>query len=185
MHGGSGGRKPTKGYAIYSNLTNFNDILSSPDLLNNRYQIAALEGRGQDLLREAEEHDQSALLDDAARAAAMIKDGLHHGNMSRLQAGTDMLLEALAPLKNARDLRREWYDTLRLASILKGQENNRILAEAGMIPAVVVWEFIGLTQRLAFQFIPVANDRSAYMRELRAHIPEPPGENGNGKEIEK
>ena len=179
MHGGRAGRKPTKGYAIYENLTNFNEILMNPDLLNNRMQITALEAIAQDLIEEMTEHDQSALLDDAAKAATMISAGLQFGDMVRLRAGTDMLLEALAPLKNARDLRREYYDNVGLSAKLKELEMKRSLAESGMIPAVVVWEYISFNQRMMFQFIPNANDRAAYMRKLRAVVPEPPGKHSD------
>ncbi len=175
MHGANAGRKPSKGFAIYHNLHDFNEILASSELLNNRMHLSALEAQIQDRIKEMTETDESGYLDDANKAAAMIAAGLQKGYQPRIQAGVDMLMEALAPLKNARENRREMCEVIRLANILKDSQIKWDLANAGMIPAVVVWEFIGLNQRLMFQFIPSANDRAAYQRELMSHIPAPPG----------
>ncbi len=183
MHGAHGGRPPSRSYSIYHNLGNFNEIIMSPDLLNNRNQIAALEAMAQGLIKEMTEHDGLALLDDLNKALRMMAGSVHVGNLTTLRAGMDMAMEAIGPLINARDLRNEFYDVQRLNGILKDQEMKRELANSGMIPAAVVWEYIGLNQRLMFQFIHSANDRAAYMRELRTMVPEPPGkEDGDTQE---
>lgn len=183
MHGANGGRPKKKTYAIYRGLEGFNELLADPDLLNNRMQITTLELIAEDLAKELFEHDQSALLDDLNKALRMIAGSVRVGNMSRLQAGLDMAMEAASPLTNARDLRREIYENYKLAGILKAQESKRVLDESGMIPAAVVWEFIGLNQRLMFQFIPSSTDRTAYMRELRSMVPEPPDNGSASKSI--
>ncbi len=175
VHGSSGGRPPSPSYSIYHNLGNYNEILASPDLLNNRYQIAALEAMAQKLIKEMTEHDGLALLDDLNKALRMMAGSVHRGNLTTLRSGMDMAMEAIGPLINARDLRNEFYDVQKLNGTLKDQEMKRQLATAGMIPAVVVWEYIGLNQRLMFQFVPDQNDRAAYMRQLRSMVPEPPG----------
>ncbi len=181
MHGGRAGRKPTTGYAILENLKGYNAILKDDRLLRNTQHIAALDSVGLDLVKEMNEHDNSTLLDDAQKAARTIADAAKFGNMDRIRAGTDMLLEAITPLTHARDLRREWYDILALRNRLVDSERKWMM-EDQMIPVLHVYEFMTVFQQLAIQFIPAQNDRAAFSRRLMAYFPSPPNENGNVKD---
>jgi rubredoxin len=178
MHGGNAGRPRTKGYAILENLKGFNDLLKDERLLSNSQHIAALDSMSLDLVHEMTEHDHSALLDEAQKAARMVVDGLRYGNTARTQAGADMLLEALAPLRHARDLRREYYDIMNLRNRMVDSERKWMMESEQMIPVSHVYEFMTIFHQLAFQFIPTQNDRAAFARRLMAYFPAPQAENG-------
>jgi hypothetical protein len=170
MHGAKGGRPPSKEYAILEQIKGFNLILDSPDLLSNTQEIAAVKALGLQQVEEMLKADRGALLDDANRAAAMIAGGLRYGNQSRIQAGTDMLLEALAPLKNARSLRFEYYETVKLQNILINNQLKWAMENRQMVPWVQVVEFMSIFQRFMFKYLPNVGDRSSFLKDIRPYF---------------
>ena len=170
MHGAKGGRKPSKEKAILANIKGFNDILNSPNLLDNVTEIAAVKAISLQLIEEMTEHDQGALLDDANRAAAMIAGGLHKGYQPRIQAGVDMLLEALAPLSNARDLRHEYYETTKIHNLLVNNQLKWMMENRQMVPWVQVIEFMSIFQRFMFRYLPSSTDRANFLKDMRPYF---------------
>ena len=170
MHGAKGGRPLSKQHMILEKIQGFNAILDSPDLLTNTQEIAAVKALGLQQIEEMLQADRGALLDDANRAAAMIAGSIRTGNMHRLKAGADMLLEALAPLQNARSLRFEYYETIKLQNILINNQLKWAMENRQLVPWVQVVEFMSIFQRFMFKYLPNVNDRSSFLKDIRPYF---------------
>lgn len=174
MHGAggdNGGRPPKQAYAILSNLgPNYNEILRSKDLLDNSNQIAALDVIVNKLVEEMHQYDAGAAVDDMMKAYTMIANAQRYGNTSRIRAGLDMLLEAMAPLRTSQQVRDEIYTNYTLRNRMVDNQRKWALENKQMVPWIQVVEIVGVFQQLMFQYLPSGSDRSSFLKALKARF---------------
>ncbi len=185
MHGAggsNGGRPPSQEYAIIQNLyPQYNQILSSPELLSNVQDIATLRAIGLHLFAEMEKYDTGASMNDLQKALATIGGAIQYGNTGRLRAGVDLALSAMAPVVAAEKTRREYYDTLNLANRMRDSERKWILANQEMVPWVQVIEILDIFSQQMFKYIQDPSHRSAFTKEFKDRFGDVSRKNGDAK----
>jgi len=183
MHGAggsNGGRPPSQEYAIIQNLyPQYNQILSSPELLNNTQDIAALRAIGLDLFEKMEKYDTGASMDDLQKAIATIGGAIHYGNTGRLRAGVDLALSAIAPVAAAEKTRKEYYDILNLVNRMRDSQRKWALENKEMVPFIQVLELLDIFSQQMFKYLPDASHRSAFVKEFKDRFGSVARTNGN------
>lgn len=184
MHGAKGGTanggggQPGREYAILENLhPNYNAILRSEKLLENSQHIAALDSLALTLIEEMKKYDYGAALDDLQKSYSMISAAHQYGNTSRIRAGLDMFLEAMAPLRSSYETRQEYYEIVMVRDRLINSQFKRMMENKQMVPWVQVMEFANLFVRIMFKHVRDQPTKTAIMNDIRPYFR--PDENGN------
>lgn len=169
-NGKAHGHPPGLKYQVFSRLNSrYNQILSNPNLLDMKEEIAALQIRLEKVAEEITEHSERANWGDVVSSSEMINVALSHRDFPRAYAGLTMLLEAIAPYRAVQEGWADYESTVSLKSRITDLQRKWDLESGGMYSAEEVMEMVNVFQLLMFKFIPEAAMRSAFMRILRTY----------------
>lgn len=200
MHGAGGGRPPTTGKFIPPQqiADAYNAVYEDPSLLSLATNIALSEARTQDLLAMIDDNDIRAQAGDISVGLNMLLNAVvasaeeiervsgipqfaededgepfewNLQNSEWMIKQIREIREALTPAVHAQKVWRQVNEQLEITRRLNDTERKWIDQHDQMVPMSQVIEAMAIVIRMALKFIPNAQDRSKFAKQMRELVP--------------
>ena len=161
----------------------YNAVYKDPSLLSLSLNIALSEARTFDLLNMIDDNDIRAMAGEVSTALNSVINLIYsaeremkQGNtptyqLKEIKASADTIMEMLQPAIIEDKIWHKVNEQLEITRRLNDTERKWIDQHDQMVPMSQVLEAISVIMRKALIFIPNAQDRSAFAKEMRALSP--------------
>lgn len=172
MHGAKGGRPPGRNYRIAQNLqAAYNQVLASPDLINNAEEIAALWSRNDQIMHRLDKAETRMAMQQIRTGLDTAQGAMMFGDIKKTSRGLSMALEGLKIMEVEREIWWEFRLNADLLNKMRNFQQKWDMDNKQMLSAQQVVEVITLMLNMIYKYIPDKTDRRNFALELRQYLP--------------